>query len=570
MKKYCPSCNTAYKGNINYCIKCGSCLLERNEAFKEKFKRKHHGKSMLVFGIILAILLVGGICIQGQGDSVGKVEKLLEEGDWDSAKTVYAESIQGDDKAEKKAETVLTELLDQTKTDYINQILDYSTAMDILEAIKEMNPEILHYDEVRAYIEGLKQSRDAYNSGELMLESGLYVEAIRCLEQVCEEDANYANAQKKIETAKEDYRTNALKEAEGYRNEGKYLDAIYVLQDVLVVLGPDSEINKLLDEYALVKDTKIIMSKSNVELVIDDNIALEVTFEPENVTDRTLVWESSDSSVVRVEQSGMIYAVGEGEAVITAISEAGNIAKCDVTVTGRFYTAENLPEGIFIKEGDFFYPLSLGMPAGYYAEGDNYYWTEADNYDSSDFPVLKNGTIIAYKGPIQDRNIAHFAVDELFLYGYVLDVLGGGSITHGRDLYDFSKNPVCDAVAYIDDVKGSMYTLLKEMGWVSAQTFADLELIFGDFEKDEKHRFGYFEGTEYREVEATANMWGASLCQNVGYSQWDEQYDFEQTRNGYFEATLEVPESGLYVLNFYGPGYWSVYRELQTLIWVEK
>ena len=55
---------------------------------------------------------------------------------------------------------------------------------------------------------------------------------------------------------------------------------------------------------------------------------------PSNATNKTILWESTDSSVASVGKTGVVTAFGAGKAVITATSENGVIASCDVTVTG--------------------------------------------------------------------------------------------------------------------------------------------------------------------------------------------------------------------------------------------
>lgn len=54
---------------------------------------------------------------------------------------------------------------------------------------------------------------------------------------------------------------------------------------------------------------------------------------PEDATDKTITWSSSDESVAVVDQNGKITAVGEGRASVTAASNDGNAsAACEVKV----------------------------------------------------------------------------------------------------------------------------------------------------------------------------------------------------------------------------------------------
>ena len=60
--------------------------------------------------------------------------------------------------------------------------------------------------------------------------------------------------------------------------------------------------------------------------------SLLVDFEPYDEKDKTLVWNSSNPSVVSVDASGVIKALADGTSTITAVAVAGTRASCTVTV----------------------------------------------------------------------------------------------------------------------------------------------------------------------------------------------------------------------------------------------
>ena len=79
----------------------------------------------------------------------------------------------------------------------------------------------------------------------------------------------------------------------------------------------------------------VSLSKTSVILKPEVTEQLEVTFYPEDATNKSVVWSSSDTSVATVDDTGLITAVGTGDATITVTStETSSLnAVCDVTVS---------------------------------------------------------------------------------------------------------------------------------------------------------------------------------------------------------------------------------------------
>ena len=59
---------------------------------------------------------------------------------------------------------------------------------------------------------------------------------------------------------------------------------------------------------------------------------LEVTFDPVNASYQSIVWESSNTAVATVDDTGLVKRVDDGEAIITATAGSGHTATCQVTV----------------------------------------------------------------------------------------------------------------------------------------------------------------------------------------------------------------------------------------------
>lgn len=76
---------------------------------------------------------------------------------------------------------------------------------------------------------------------------------------------------------------------------------------------------------------KIVLDLTEVSLNQSDTIKITATITPENTTDKTITWSSSDEKIATVSTDGIITAVGVGKATITA--SCGDIAAtCEVTV----------------------------------------------------------------------------------------------------------------------------------------------------------------------------------------------------------------------------------------------
>ena len=78
--------------------------------------------------------------------------------------------------------------------------------------------------------------------------------------------------------------------------------------------------------------SSISLSYSSMTMEVGEQRTVNTTVLPDNATDKTIIWSSSNSSVATVS-NGMVIAVSDGTATITASSLDGAItAKCNVTV----------------------------------------------------------------------------------------------------------------------------------------------------------------------------------------------------------------------------------------------
>ena len=79
----------------------------------------------------------------------------------------------------------------------------------------------------------------------------------------------------------------------------------------------------------------VSLDKTELEIIEGDNATLVATVLPENADNKNVIWTSSDESVATVKD-GVVTAIKEGEATITAKTEDGEkTAACSVTVIAK-------------------------------------------------------------------------------------------------------------------------------------------------------------------------------------------------------------------------------------------
>lgn len=93
-----------------------------------------------------------------------------------------------------------------------------------------------------------------------------------------------------------------------------------------------------------IKAEKLSVDKNNLELKTGDSYVLNEVFEPYNVSDDSVTWESSDEKVAAVDDIGTVTAVAAGEAEITVKDSTGNLSdKCKVVVKEADITTSPQP-----------------------------------------------------------------------------------------------------------------------------------------------------------------------------------------------------------------------------------
>lgn len=79
--------------------------------------------------------------------------------------------------------------------------------------------------------------------------------------------------------------------------------------------------------------SKVVLDYNQIELTMGESIMLAASILPSNATNKTIIWNSNSNSVATIN-NGLVYAVKEGNAVITAYAAENNAirATCAVSV----------------------------------------------------------------------------------------------------------------------------------------------------------------------------------------------------------------------------------------------
>lgn len=113
--------------------------------------------------------------------------------------------------------------------------------------------------------------------------------------------------------------------------------------------------------------------------VLDDEVKLIATVKPDNASDKTVVWSSSDPSVVVVSQEGYIAGLKPGKAVITATAGKQQ-ATCQVTVEEVVIDVQTITlnsTSVTLRQGASFKLKAVISPSD--ATYDSIVWSSADD-----------------------------------------------------------------------------------------------------------------------------------------------------------------------------------------------
>jgi len=108
----------------------------------------------------------------------------------------------------------------------------------------------------------------------------------------------------------------------------------YVMADATHYYAKDSCIITVTNPSGSnVDPTGVTLSASTLTMAENSTATLTATVAPTNATDKSVIWESSNPTVVSVDENGNLTSYGAGSATITVTTKNGKTATCSVTVS---------------------------------------------------------------------------------------------------------------------------------------------------------------------------------------------------------------------------------------------
>ncbi len=263
----CKNCGRELNSGAAFCPHCGAqvdMVAAKFDESKEKLKEKSleasekiqklSKKEKILLGIGSCILLAVFIVLISMGiynnSPNQKIVRAIDACDSFSAISIYNEKIAGNSAADASLANALKDHFNSLKKDFKKDKIDYDEFYKRASIAKGFNIESLNTElgAIMNDVFALKESKEAFKSGNELFDSGEYKQAIYRYKLVISDDDNYDKAQKQIEKSAEKYKEKALEIADSYAKNNEYGSAINELKEAAEIID-DKELKSKLSEY---------------------------------------------------------------------------------------------------------------------------------------------------------------------------------------------------------------------------------------------------------------------------------------------------------------------------------
>lgn len=102
---------------------------------------------------------------------------------------------------------------------------------------------------------------------------------------------------------------------------------------IWTIVGTGKYTIELIEEFPTVYVTGVELESETTTIRVGDKLTLNPVFAPENTTQRSLVWTTSNGAVATVDDNGVLTAVGKGKVTVTATTRNGKYStQMEITV----------------------------------------------------------------------------------------------------------------------------------------------------------------------------------------------------------------------------------------------
>ena len=133
--------------------------------------------------------------------------------------------------------------------------------------------------------------------------------------------------------------------------------------------------------------TSVTLDQTSASLKVGETVSLTATVKPDDATDKSVTWSSSNTSVATVSSSGIVTAIKAGSATITVnTNDGGKTATCSLTVNPAQEAVDlGLPSGLKWASCN----IGAIKPEEY---GDYYAWGETETKENDCLETYKWGS----------------------------------------------------------------------------------------------------------------------------------------------------------------------------------
>ena len=259
----CSECGNVLSETDGICPKCGFPI-ER-----KKNSRKRNKKIVLILVAVVGIIFI--VCIGRMFllnlDPVSRYTHLQSSGKVEEANEVYNEKIADDEDLVSKLSEKQNSDMDDTYKQYKSKKISYKDATEKIKIYLEYEPSKDYATTVKKKIDSLNNSRTAYSDAQKAEKEGDIGNAIQKYKVVIKEDEDYKDAQDKIESLQDLYKTQLINEAENYVQSGNFKEAIADIDKAISVLGYTDELTQLKQNYVTLREeqyAKVVVTDKSI------------------------------------------------------------------------------------------------------------------------------------------------------------------------------------------------------------------------------------------------------------------------------------------------------------------